>query len=305
VAIDCKPDANRELHNCHIKGSPFARIATAADVEREWPAEAKKAGQTGWVTLQCTASVKHGRLENCSGYHYGGAADASPQRRAEFEQAAVRVISVIRLKTNPGPNDFAMRPTPGFYTIEFNDHPRMPGGPPVGPPTTRYPDFLPDLHGKAANGQPATPQPPTIKTPASYAPGSYTPPPGFAEPRVNGRMAEPPFVSIWLKKPTGDDMVRLYPADAIAKGLGADVVVACKVAVDGRLNTCDLSRVDVTGANAPKNPADDPGFGVATLELTKLFQMKPVDLKGAPTAGTLIRIPIMFRLPHDATPSAT
>ena len=43
-AILCKPDANRELHNCEIKGSPFASIATAADVQREWPAEAKKAG---------------------------------------------------------------------------------------------------------------------------------------------------------------------------------------------------------------------------------------------------------------------
>jgi hypothetical protein len=32
--------------------------------------------------------------------------------------------------------------------------------------------------------------------------------------------------------------------------------------------------------------------------------MKPVDLKGARTAGTTIHIPIMFRLPHDAAPSA-
>jgi beta-lactamase regulating signal transducer with metallopeptidase domain len=70
--MDCKPDANRELHNCVIKGSPFAVIATAADMARAWPAEAR--GQPGWVVLSCTPNLTTGRFEACSGYHYGGAA---------------------------------------------------------------------------------------------------------------------------------------------------------------------------------------------------------------------------------------
>lgn len=290
----CKPDANRELHNCEIKGSPFAVIATPADVAREWPAQAKKAGLTGWVVLQCTSNVTTGRLDGCAGYHYGGAAER-PELKAAFEQAAVRVISVIRLKTNPTPND-AVLPRAGFYTIEFNDHPSLPGGPPANPPTTRYPDFLPMLPAPAK-------APGHVKTPVSYAPESYTPPAGFAEPRTSVQSPQAaPFRSIWIKKPTGDDLVALYPPEAVTKGLTANVLMACKVGADGRLSGCDISRVDVTGAHVPANPADDPGFGAATLELAKLFQMKPVNLQGAPTAGTVIHIPVMFRLPSPPQP---
>ncbi|MGZ6020739.1 MAG: TonB family protein [Phenylobacterium sp.] len=301
-AILCKPYANRELHNCEIKGSPFASIATAADVQREWPAQAKAAGLTGWVTLQCAPNLSAGRFENCKGYHFGGAAER-PDLQAAFEQAAVRVISVIRLKTRLGPNDDVLPPA-GFYTIEFNEHPHMPGDLPSGPPVTRFPDFLPGPGGKVVEPAPAH-----AKTPASYSPdsdkaGSYTPPPGFAEPGTNAAQA-PPFRSIWIRKPTGDDLVRLYPASAVTKGLGADVVMSCKVAADGRLDNCDVGRVDITGAHAPDNPADDPAFGAAALELAKLFQMKPVNLQGAPTAGTTIRIPIRFRLPSPPTPATT
>jgi beta-lactamase regulating signal transducer with metallopeptidase domain len=129
---------------------------------------------------------------------------------------------------------------------------------------------------------------------------SWAPPAGFAEPRPSAQAA--PFHSIWLKKPTAEDLVRLYPADAVAKDLTADVLMACKVDADGRLNGCDIKRVDVSGAHVPDNPADDPGFGAATLELAKFFQMEPVSAAGQPTAGTEIRIPVRFRLPHPSQP---
>jgi TonB family protein len=291
--VMCKPDANRELHNCEIKGTPFAAIATAADVAREWPAQARKAGLTGSVTLRCATNYKTGRLEPCSGYHYDGAAER-PDMKAAFETAAVRVISVIRLKADPGPNDAAL-PKEGFYTIQFNDHPNMPGGPPAAnPPTTRFPDFLPGPPAPAkAQGH--------AKTPVSYAPESYTPPAGFAEPRTNGQPPQgAPFHSIWIKKPTGDDMVRLYPAEALARNLTGDVLMACKVGADGRLNGCAIVRADVSSDGSA--PAADPGFGAATLELAKLFQMEPTDRQGAPTAGTVIHIPVRFRLPRPSQP---
>jgi beta-lactamase regulating signal transducer with metallopeptidase domain len=143
------------------------------------------------------------------------------------------------------------------------------------------------------------------KTPVRYAPGSYTPPPGAGEPRTNAQSLQgAPFHSIWLKKPSGDDLVSLYPAEALARNLTGDVLMACKVGADGRLNGCDIKRVDVTGAHVPDNPANDPGFGAATLELSKLFQMEPVSASGKPTAGTEIRIPVRFRLPHPPQPVA-
>jgi bla regulator protein blaR1 len=297
--VMCRPDAKRELHNCEIKGTPFAVIATPADVAREWPAQAKKAGLTGWVTLNCSTNRATARLEGCSGYHYGGAAER-PELKAAFETAALRVISVIRLKANPGPNDAAL-PKSGFYTIEFNDHPNMPGGAPAtNPPATRFPDYLPGPPTPAAA---KTAPRPVSRVPVSYAPpASYTPPAGFAEPKTNAQSASAaPFHSIWSKKPTGDDMIRLYPAEALAKDLTGDVTMSCKVGADGRLNGCTTDRATVSGDTGPA-PAADPGFGAATLELAKLFQMEPTDRQGAPTVGAVIRIPVRFRIPHPPQP---
>ncbi len=294
--LDCKPDENREIHSCRIKGSPFTKIATAADVRREWPAEAKKSGLTAWVVLQCTPNLKTGRLDGCASYHDGGAA-TSPALKAAFDKAAVRVASVYRLKTNPGPNDFVMRPAPGFFTIEFNNDPSRPGGRPKQPPS-RFPDFLPGPAGRVVTPPAQGP----AKTPVRYAPESYTPHAGFGEPRTNGQSPQgAPFKSIWIKKPTGDDLVAVYPAEAVAKGLGGDVLMTCDVGVDGRLNGCAIVRATVSGDSGAA-PMADPGFGAATLELAKLFQMEPTNLQGAPTAGTVIRIPVRFRLPQAPQP---
>jgi TonB family protein len=289
----CKPDEHRELHNCKVTGSPFEAIATAADAQREWPAQAKKAGLTGAVTLQCSPNLVTHRLDQCVGYQFSGAAER-PEWKADFERAAVRVISIIRLKANPGPSDGALPPR-GFYIMQFNEHPAMPGGPPVL--VTRFPDFLPGP-GEPADGRPA-------KTPASYAPGSsgYTPPPGFAEPRTSAQaMPIPPFHSIWLKKPTGDDMVRLYPAEAVAKRLTGDVLMSCKVRADGRLNSCTILHAEVSGDNGP--PPADPGFSAATLQLAGLFQMEPTNSSGQSTEGAVVRIPVKFRLPNPSQPGS-
>jgi beta-lactamase regulating signal transducer with metallopeptidase domain len=291
----CKPDANRELHNCEIKGSPFAVIATAADVQREWPAEAKKAGLTGWVTLQCAPNLGSGRFESCKGYHYGGAAER-PDLQTAFEQAAVRVIGVIRLKTKLTAHD-AVLPPAGFYTIEFNDHPAMLGGPPVGPPTTRYPDFLPDLHGRVA-------APVAVKTPASYAPEHYVLPPRAAEPRTRLNGLQPAaFKSIWIKKPTGDDLVALYPAEAAKANVSAALTMTCRIASDGLLYGCSVGPVDLsadTGTGITQATASD--FKSAAMRMTALFQMDPAQIDEAGGTDGMIRIPVRFALPRAPQP---
>ncbi len=292
-AILCKPDANRELHNCEIKGSPFASIATAADVQREWPTQAKKAGLTGWVMLQCAPNLSVGRFEGCRGYHYGGAAER-PDLQAAFEQAAVRVISVIRLKTKLTAHDDVLPPA-GLYTIEFNDHPRMPGDLPSGPPVTHhFPDFLPVVptEAKAPLAKVSQAAPPARHILAAY------------QPTAEGGVAPVAFHSAWLQKPTGEDMARFYPAEALAKGLTGDVVMSCRVGADGRLSGCAIVRAEVSGDNGAA-PAPDPGFGAASLELAKLFQMEPTNAQGFPTNGVEIRIPIRFALPRGFQPAAS
>jgi TonB family protein len=274
----CKPDAKRELHNCEIKGSPFAVIATAADVAREWPAQAKAKGLTGSVTLRCTPSHASQRLERCEGYHYDGAAER-PELKAAFEKAAVRVISVIRLKARPGPNDFPMSETPGFYTIQFNDHPNMPGGPPAtNPPTTRFPDFLP--------GPPTPAKAKPAPAPVSRVPVSYV----AAEAAAG---AQPVIVKPdWALKPTGADIVEFYPPEAVKAGVDGAATIGCAVSLEGRLTDCKV--LDEAPAQA--------GFGAAALKLSERFQMKPMTRDGHPVSGGKIRIPIRFALPRPPQP---
>jgi TonB family protein len=297
--IMCKPDANRELHNCEIKGSPFTAIATAADVQREWPAQAKAAGLTGWVVLQCAPNLAAGRLEGCKGYHYGGAAER-PELKAAFETAAARVISVIRLKTNPGPNDAVLPPT-GFYTIEFNDHPSLPGGPPTNPPVTRYPDFLPDRDGKvAAPRKVSEAASPAHKLLAAFAPPAR--PTQKESPTPTAQAAPTPAGGVaaflrspnWSRRPTLEDLVQAYPPEAVKAKVEGDAVLHCQVTATGKLADCSVLRETPEGA----------GFGAAALRLTDLFEAREQAPDGGPKRGTDIRMPVRFRLPNAAAPSA-
>src|SRR5579859_6299727 len=233
-----------------MTGTPFETIATAADVQREWPARAKKAGLTGSVTLQCTPDLAQRRLDQCVGYHFDGAAER-PELKAAFEQAAVRVISIIRLKTNPGPNDAPLPPR-GFYIIQFNDHPAMPGGPPADPPVTRFPDFLPGPPAKAKTA-PA----PVRPTPVSYAPAADWA--ALASPVAPRVIAQP----IWLEKPVGADFARFYPAEAQKQNFEGTTTLFCGVDKDGRLTDCVATGIMTFGA--PEAIRED--FRKATLEL--------------------------------------
>ena len=299
----CKPDERRELHNCRVTGSPFEAIATAADVQREWPAQAKAAGLTGMVTLQCTPNLVTHRLDQCVGYHFSGAAER-PEWQADFERAAVRVISIIRLKAHPGADDGALSPR-GFYSIPFDEHPALPGGPPVL--VTRFPDFLPGPDGKPAAPAKVSEAAPQGhgKTLVSYAPGAYTPPPGFAEPRTNGRPQTAPFKSIWIKKPTGDDMVRLYPAEAAKARVAAELTLTCRVGGEGLLYDCNAGPIDLSADTvAAITPSTAGQFKSAGLALAALFQMDTTRIAEAAGTDRMIRIPIRFTVPQAPAPGA-
>jgi|GEM_PF-3405595 len=135
--ILCKPDANRELHNCTIyRGTSFAKIATPADVAREYPADAKKAGITASVLLKCSPNRTTGKLEGCVATHvYGPAASSSA-----FAQAAVRVASIYRLNER-GKNGDLRWPDAGFMVIPFNERPALVGFPANPAPTHAPPDL--------------------------------------------------------------------------------------------------------------------------------------------------------------------
>lgn len=93
---------------------------------------------------------------------------------------------------------------------------------------------------------------------------------------------------VWTQRPGGEDMARYYPKAAHAAGVtSARVTVDCSITAEGRLDKCLVRQED---------PAQY-GFGEATIKLARHFQMAAEDRDGKPTAGGVIRLPIVFQDP--------
>ena len=90
----------------------------------------------------------------------------------------------------------------------------------------------------------------------------------------------------WVRTPTGDDLARYYPAEAMKAGKEGSAVIDCGVATDGRLRHCAIHA---------QRPARYH-FGEAALKMSAMFQMKPMTVNGKPTAGGHVTIPILFKL---------
>lgn len=86
---------------------------------------------------------------------------------------------------------------------------------------------------------------------------------------------------MWLRKPSGEDIARVYPRAAGELNLGGQVVLRCQFGADGRMAQC---------AVADENPVR-LGFGAAALSLAPKFQM-PFN-----PGGVTVTIPIRFIAP--------
>lgn len=92
----------------------------------------------------------------------------------------------------------------------------------------------------------------------------------------------------WLRRPTGDDVARVYPRRALRRGLSGAVVTSCSVTKQGTLAECRTVDEYPTGE----------GFGDAALKLMPLFLMRLATRDGQPVEGGTVRIPIRFVLPR-------
>ena len=271
----CDPALEAKGVGCKIiPMSTWLAVPTPQDLARAYPPGAAQAGQTARVQVACKVTVE-GLLKDCTvasvSVQVPAGEGAGPATQDAFGEAALKVTRYYQVRIPDLPPALRHEGHARFF-IAFGQ---------VSEPRGDDPAIGAGARGGIGDGVRGgvKPNAAALRTPAS-----------FAEPT-----APPAFHSIWLKKPALEDLVRVYPADAIARKLTGEVVMACKVGADGRLNACDIARVSVNGAHAPDNPADDPGFGAATLELSKLFQMEPVSPSGQPTAGTTIRIPVRFQ----------
>lgn len=87
----------------------------------------------------------------------------------------------------------------------------------------------------------------------------------------------------WLRRPTAEELLAVYPRAAFKAGTGGKAVIACIVTVQGALMEClPLS----------ESPAGS-GFGSAAVALTPQFLMKPARQKGVAVVS-MVRIPIVW-----------
>lgn len=96
----------------------------------------------------------------------------------------------------------------------------------------------------------------------------------------------------WLKRPTADDLMALWPAKALREGKGGKAVISCVVTVQGALRQCRVVEETPPGE----------GFGAAAIALSAQFLMRPAMKGGVPVESS-VAIPINFPRPDRATGS--
>jgi TonB family protein len=94
----------------------------------------------------------------------------------------------------------------------------------------------------------------------------------------------------WLRRPKSEDILAVYPREAMQRGIGGTATISCIVTVQGGLRACTVSNERPAGA----------GFGAAALALTPQFLLRPATRDGAPVESG-INIPIRFEWSSTAT----
>jgi protein TonB len=90
----------------------------------------------------------------------------------------------------------------------------------------------------------------------------------------------------WVRKPTGEDLGRVYPREAREKGIPGWAKMRCKVTAKGTLTGCE------TVEEYPQLM----GFGAAALRLAPKFEMTSKSPDGQSVEGGSVEIPIRFQM---------
>jgi TonB family protein len=88
----------------------------------------------------------------------------------------------------------------------------------------------------------------------------------------------------WRHRPTPEQLLAVWPHQALERGVDGKAVISCSVSVQGGLYDCK-----VVSETPPQM-----GFGAAAIALTPQFLMTPKLHDGVPVTGGVVTIPINF-----------
>lgn len=101
--------------------------------------------------------------------------------------------------------------------------------------------------------------------------------------------AGPPTITNpdWVRKPTGEALMRAYPERAITANVTGSATLSCSVRVNGSLTDCQVVSETPGGY----------GFGRAATRLSRDFRMSPRTVDGQAIGGARVTVGIRFTLP--------
>jgi len=95
----------------------------------------------------------------------------------------------------------------------------------------------------------------------------------------------------WRRRPTGEELERLYPPAARDRSIEGKATVRCVVAADGRLGNCIVLSETPAGM----------GFGDASVRAAELMEAEPTR-PGTIIEGRAVAVPFVWKLDETPTP---
>jgi TonB family protein len=97
-------------------------------------------------------------------------------------------------------------------------------------------------------------------------------------------LPQPNSAPEWLRKPSYEDMLAVYPAEAGKRGASGTATIKCIVQIDGLTRDCSVVSEDRPGL----------GFGPSAVVLSRTFLFKPAMRNGQPVEAE-VTVPLHFQ----------